>query len=347
MRDKRPVDELSIEELERILIMRKREARLARAKRFGQTGRTVDVEVEHGPPASPLQAVEPPKANPTPKPPSAQAPAKRPETPTFEDELDQVGGQRAQPGGQQRSLIFSRLLTGVEVLAVIGLVGLVAMLLQSFAAVSQASANIQAQYQATFNAQQVPLTATPVINIARVVLPSGHTVRENNGVVTASFNLDEVPAQFRELYRQQVLNAAPQIRPTPLPDGPLKIVVPKLKVDSPIVYGDDWEALKLGVGHHIGSVNPGQRGNLVLSGHNDVYGEIFRDLYKLEAGDEIHVYTVQNKRYTYLVQEKRIINPTDVWVLDSQGDVRKLTLITCHPYRVDTQRAVVFATLKP
>jgi len=31
--------------------------------------------------------------------------------------------------------------------------------------------------------------------------------------------------------------------------------------------------------------------------------------------------------------------------LDSRGDQKQLTLITCYPYRVDTKRIVVFATL--
>jgi hypothetical protein len=50
MRDKRPVDELSIEELERILAIRKREARLARLQTYDGKGRRVrgvrPIEVE-------------------------------------------------------------------------------------------------------------------------------------------------------------------------------------------------------------------------------------------------------------------------------------------------------------
>jgi sortase A len=44
------------------------------------------------------------------------------------------------------------------------------------------------------------------------------------------------------------------------------------------------------------------------------------------------------------VRESRIVKPTDVWVLDPNlGAI--VTLITCHPYRVDTRRLVVFAEL--
>src|SRR5258708_36417382 len=41
MRDKRPVDELSIQELERILAIRKREARLSQLRRYEDAGRVV------------------------------------------------------------------------------------------------------------------------------------------------------------------------------------------------------------------------------------------------------------------------------------------------------------------
>jgi hypothetical protein len=46
MRDKRPVDELSIEELERILRIRKREARLGRLRNY--EGRQVSPERRDG-----------------------------------------------------------------------------------------------------------------------------------------------------------------------------------------------------------------------------------------------------------------------------------------------------------
>jgi sortase A len=182
-----------------------------------------------------------------------------------------------------------------------------------------------------------------VITIDAVVLPVGHTFNMNSsGIISTSFNLDEVPAQYRDQYI--TLMTEVQVQPTSSPEGPVRIQIPKIKVDSTVVDGDNWATLQLGVGHHIGSANPGQRGNMVLSGHDDVYGEIFKDLDKLKAGDLVTVSTTQ-KDYTYVVQDQKIVQPTDVWVLDSRGDDKQLTLITCYPYRVDTKRIVIFATL--
>jgi sortase A len=77
-----------------------------------------------------------------------------------------------------------------------------------------------------------------------------------------------------------------------------------------------------------------------------VYGEIFRHLDQLEPGDTITVSST-TKDYVYIVQDRQIVRPDEVWVMNAQGDERKLTLISCYPYRVDTKRIVVFAALQP
>ena len=84
---------------------------------------------------------------------------------------------------------------------------------------------------------------------------------------------------------------------------------------------------------------------MVLSAHNDIYGEIFRYLDKMQLEDEIIVHTA-NRDYRYVVKAKRIIQPTQVEVMDP---TRKpvVTLISCYPYLVDTQRIVIVGELIP
>ena len=62
---------------------------------------------------------------------------------------------------------------------------------------------------------------------------------------------------------------------------------------------------------------------------------------ELKPGDEITLYTKESK-FTYIVKNKRIVDPTDVSVLQQTTEAT-LTLITCYPYLVDSQRMVVFA----
>jgi sortase A len=98
------------------------------------------------------------------------------------------------------------------------------------------------------------------------------------------------------------------------------------------------------VGQHIGTANPGEKGNVVLSAHNDIFGEIFRELDRLETGDEVVVYTNQ-RSYTYIVSQSRIVEPTMVEVMESTSQPT-VTLISCYPYLVDNQRIVVTARLQ-
>ena len=115
-------------------------------------------------------------------------------------------------------------------------------------------------------------------------------------------------------------------------------------VPAPVVQGDGWEQLKKGVGQSVGSVNPGQTGNIILSAHNDVYGELFRYLDKLAPGDQVVLYT-QQRQYTYIVDRTAVVEPTAVEVMASTGSPT-VTLISCYPYLVDKQRIVVFARLQ-
>ncbi len=133
--------------------------------------------------------------------------------------------------------------------------------------------------------------------------------------------------------------------PTPLPGAsiPERLVIPSIGVDAPVVQGDGQEDLERGVGHRVGSANPGARGNVVLSAHNDIHDEIFRDLQRLEVGADIYIHT-DERVYHYLVQSVKIVAPTKVEVMEATDDAR-LTLITCHPYMLDTHRVVAVARL--
>jgi sortase A len=183
---------------------------------------------------------------------------------------------------------------------------------------------------------QPTLTPTPLI--VAVVLPSGHTPPNSPG--GAQPNEAEIPNHLRPLV-QSLANIP---IPTPGPEQAIRIQIPALGVDGPIVQGDGWEQLKKGVGQHIGTGDPGEEGNLVLSAHNDIFGEIFRDLDRLKPGDEVILYTNQHA-YSYVVSGSKIVEPTEVEVM---APTRQpvVTLISCYPYMVDDQRIVVTAQLQ-
>jgi sortase A len=184
---------------------------------------------------------------------------------------------------------------------------------------------------------QPTLTPTPLISA--VVLPSGHMPPNSPGGYQR--NDSEIPEHLRPL----VISLAAVPTPTAAPGHPVRIQIPALGVDAPVVLGDGDEQLKKGVGHHIGSANPGEPGNLVLTAHNDVFGEIFRDLDQLKPGDSIIIYTNGQRIYTYLVTGTEVVGPLDVEVMAPTRQPT-VTLISCYPYMVDNKRIVVSGTMQ-
>lgn len=176
-------------------------------------------------------------------------------------------------------------------------------------------------------------TVTPTPLITAVVLPGGH-VPPVAGMEN-QFNEAEIPEHLRPLM-QSYANLP---IPTAGPQQARQIQIPAIGVDATVVMGDGWEQLKKGVGQHLDSANPGEQGNLVLSAHNDIFGEIFRDLDKLKKGDEIIVIT-QNRSFTYIVTNTVVVEPTRVDLMEST-DENMITLISCYPYLVDNKRIVV------
>jgi sortase A len=170
------------------------------------------------------------------------------------------------------------------------------------------------------------------------VLPSGHKP-PIDGRPPEPGEAGEIPAHLLPIIDSYV----PPPIPTPGPEQARRIQIPTINVDKPIVQGDAWEQLKKGVGQHIGSVQPGKGGNIVLSAHNDIYGEIFRYLDKLKPGDEIIIST-ERRSYTYVIRDIDVVEPTDVGVM-SATEHASTTLISCYPYLVNNKRIVVFADL--
>jgi sortase A len=130
---------------------------------------------------------------------------------------------------------------------------------------------------------------------------------------------------------------------------PVTVVIPRLRVRAPVYEGGVSQSGVLTIvpgyalTHLRFSADLGQQGNYVLYGHDDIEGEILRDLPAMRAGDLIYLYQ-GSSRFIYQVVASRIVPPTDVAVLNAT-DSPILTLISCFPYMVDTERIVVQAAL--
>jgi sortase A len=149
---------------------------------------------------------------------------------------------------------------------------------------------------------------------------------------------------------------------------PNRIVIPKIGLDAPVVdvgwkvidRGDrrftEWETADAAAGRHINSAKPGEPGNVVLSGHHNTKGEVFRAISdgKLAVGDLIYLYDDQGKRWTYTTDEvtKPLleVGATEQQRLENARYIQptndaRVTLVTCWPYYTNTHRVVVVAKL--
>lgn len=227
---------------------------------------------------------------------------------------------------KQRKRVVDGFLLTIEVLAVVGLV---------FVLFNGLDILQELNREVALALEQPTLTPTPLIKA--VVLPSGHTPPNSPG--GSRPNIEEIPEHL-----QPVVQSYGEIPiPTQGPQHAIRLQIPKINQDVPVVQGDGWEQLKKGVGHHINSANPGETGNVVLSAHNDIHGEIFRDLDQLEEGDLIILFS-ERQSYTYVVDDVLIVEPTQVEFMESSDGV-KTTLISCYPYLIDNKRIVVTANL--
>ncbi|GKV57387.1 hypothetical protein NCCP2222_33340 [Sporosarcina sp. NCCP-2222] len=120
--------------------------------------------------------------------------------------------------------------------------------------------------------------------------------------------------------------------------------IPNLNKELPIVEGTDEGALKQGVGHYTGTVYPGEKDQILLSGHRDT---VFTGLDKLQNGDSIIV-KMAHGTFTYAIVDTKIVEQNDETVIRSTAPEELLTLSTCYPFRYignAPQRYVVYAKL--
>ena len=318
MPDRRTVDELSVEELEHLLMIKKRTARQERVRRLAAQGRLV-----------PGQLLPPERTLPEPDGGHDQAG----ETASARRRKGVMGPleDKATKSARRSFKVDWRKMREAMllVLEVAALVGLIAVLGGSFLEMRKTNQ----EYVQARGETPVP-TATPPISVS--VLPGGHAPPLDEGTP------QPVPEHLRGWITPQPTTAV--AIPTPQSQPPTRIIIPKINVDAPVLEGDDWELLKKGAGHHKGTANPGERGNVYISAHNDIYGQIFRRLEDLDLGDEVIIYA-GSKSYRYIVREKRIVEPTDVSVMYPTTEPI-LSLQTCYPFMIDTHRLVVIAQLE-
>jgi sortase A len=148
----------------------------------------------------------------------------------------------------------------------------------------------------------------------------------------------------------------------PSDSPPTRLSIPAISLDIPVVpvgvktindvSGSRvvWADVPNAAAFHETSAYPGNPGNTVLNGHRDILGSVFRNLNKVEVGDEIELY-VGDVEYPYLVTETLVVPEAFASARQRAENLRligympeeRLTLITCTPVGLATHRLLVIA----
>lgn len=122
------------------------------------------------------------------------------------------------------------------------------------------------------------------------------------------------------------------------------ITIPRINEKLPIYYGATENVLRVGVGLMENTSYPGTMdGNAVLTGHRGTYdANIFRHIDKVEVDD---VFYIQDKVHLmkYKVYEIKIVQPHDGRFIKLEKGRDLVTLVTCTPYLINTERLLIFA----
>jgi LPXTG-site transpeptidase (sortase) family protein len=140
---------------------------------------------------------------------------------------------------------------------------------------------------------------------------------------------------------------------------PSSIKIPSLNITVPIIQVTETsetafqKALQDGVVQFPGTAKVGELGNSYVFGHSSDYPwskgkfkTVFALLPQIKISDTIYASNQDGKVFKYQVLETKVVSPTDLSVLDQQGNKKKLlTLQTSYPVGTALKRFIVVSEL--
>lgn len=121
------------------------------------------------------------------------------------------------------------------------------------------------------------------------------------------------------------------------------VEIPKINIKIPIYHTTEEEVLNKGAGHLEGSSLPvgGANTHAVISAHRGLpSASLFTDLDQMKPGDHFLLH-VLDETLCYEVDKISVVKPEDTTALAVEDGQDLVTLLTCTPYGVNTERLLV------
>lgn len=165
--------------------------------------------------------------------------------------------------------------------------------------------------------------------------------REYNESFVNGIRKQQIPDSFEvsgkgDNYYKSLLNVTE--------DGVMaSVMIPKINVELPVYHGTNDYSLANGAGHVEGSSLPigGESTHACMAAHRGLPSKrMFTDMDQVVVGDKFFI-KVYDRMLAYEVYDVEIVTPDNVAPLQIQNDKDLVTLITCHPYGVNSHRIYV------
>ena len=121
------------------------------------------------------------------------------------------------------------------------------------------------------------------------------------------------------------------------------VEIPKINIKIPIYHTTEEDVLNKGAGHLEGSSLPvgGESTHAILSAHRGLpSAKLFTDLDQMKVGDHFLLH-VLDETLCYEVDKISVVKPEDTSALAVEDGQDLVTLLTCTPYGVNTERLLV------
>ena len=121
------------------------------------------------------------------------------------------------------------------------------------------------------------------------------------------------------------------------------VEIPKINIKIPIYHTTEEEVLNKGAGHLEGSSLPvgGANTHAVISAHRGLpSASLFTDLDQMKVGDHFLLH-VLDETLCYEVDKISVVKPEETAALAVEDGQDLVTLLTCTPYGVNTERLLV------
>lgn len=240
----------------------------------------------------------------------------------------------------------------------------------------------QSDYHAALAAEDKRRRLITLVMVAlgflALLYPVVSTQFNNHRQAAIAERYDEVLKNVPQEERQDMLDRAREYNKTELHSGPVldpwlaritpdntdyqryldqlnaaeamvRLRIPDIGVDLPVMHGTAPHTLEHGVGHLFGSALPvgGEGMHSVLTGHTGLANAtLFDNVSKLNVGEAFYI-QVMGETLKYEIDQVKVVSPDQTDDLRPVAGRDLVTLVTCTPYGINSHRLLVRGTRVP